>query len=242
MIEWFARNSVAANLLMAAILLAGIITLSVRLNLEIWPSSEPDTISVSVSLRGATPEDMELGVATRIEESLEGLLGIEEISSTSEEDFTSVNIEVSESYDPRDILEDVKTRVDSINTFPAEAEQPVIALSQRRIEVISVAVNSIYGEAETRQLAEQVRDDLLRIDGISQVDLDSVRDYEIGIEVDQDQLRNYELTIEDVASAISTNSQDLAAGNVNTQNGDILLRSKGQASVSYTHLTLPTKA
>ena len=229
MIEWFARNSVAANLLMAAILLAGVITLSVRLNLEIWPSSEPDTISVSVSLRGATPEDMELGVATRIEESLEGLLGIEEISSTSEEDFTSVNIEVSESYDPRDILEDVKTRVDSINTFPVEAEQPVIALSQRRIEVISVAVNSIYGEAETRQLAEQVRDDLLRIDGISQVDLESVRDYEIGIEVDQDQLRNYELSIEDVASAISTNSQDLAAGNINTQNGDILLRSKGQA-------------
>ena len=116
MIEWFARNSVAANLLMVAILLAGIITLGLRLNLEIWPSSEPDTISVSVSLRGATPEDMELGVATRIEESLEGLLGIEEISSTSEEDLTTVSIEVSESYDPRDILEDVKTRVDSINT------------------------------------------------------------------------------------------------------------------------------
>jgi len=67
MIEWFARNSVAANLLMFAILLAGIVTLTLRLNLEIFPSSDPDTISVSVELRGATPEDMELGVAVRID-------------------------------------------------------------------------------------------------------------------------------------------------------------------------------
>ena len=167
MIEWFARNSVAANLLMVTILLAGIITLTLRLNLEIWPSSDPDTISVSVSLRGATPEDMELGVATRIEESLQGLIGIEKIESTSQEDSTTVRIEVSDSHDPRDILGDVKNRVDSITTLPAEAEQPVIALAQRRREVISVAVNSIYGEIETRRLAEQVRDDLLRIDGLS---------------------------------------------------------------------------
>jgi len=229
MIEWFARNSVAANLLMVAILLAGLITLKLRLNLEIWPSSEPDSISVSVALRGATPEDMELGVATRIEESLQGLIGIEKIESTSQENATTVLIEVNEDHDPRSVLDDIKNRVDSINTFPVEAEQPVIALAQRLREVISVAVSTTYGEAETRQLAEQVRDDLLRIDGISQVELDSVRDYEVAIEVNQDKLRNFELTISDIANAISNDSQDLSAGNVRSANGDILLRSKGQA-------------
>ena len=206
MIEWFAKNSVAANLLMAAILIAGIVTLTSRLNLEVWPNAEVDTISVSVALRGATPEDMELGVATRIEEALQGLIGIEKIQSTSQENSTTIQIEINEAYDPREILDEVKNRVDSINTFPVEAEQPIIALAQRRIEVISVALNSIYGEAETRQLAEQVRDDLLRIEGISQVDLDSVRDYEIGIELDQDELRNFDLTLRDVANAISSNS------------------------------------
>ncbi len=229
MIEWFARNSVAANLLMAAILIAGIVTLTSRLNLEVWPNAEVDTISVSVALRGATPEDMELGVATRIEEALQGLIGIEKIQSTSQENSTTIQIEINEAYDPREILDEVKNRVDSINTFPVEAEQPIIALAQRRIEVISVALNSIYGEAETRQLAEQVRDDLLRIEGISQVDLDSVRDYEIGIELDQDELRNFDLTLRDVANAISSNSQDITAGNIRTDNGDILLRSQGQA-------------
>ena len=229
MIEWFARNSVAANLLMVAILLAGIVTLTLRLNLEIFPSSEPDSISVSVALRGATPESMELGIAVRIEESLQGLIGIEKIQSSSQEGSTSVTIEVSDGYNPREILDDVKNRVDSISTLPVEAEQPVVALQERRREVISVGVYTEYGETETRLLAEQVRDDLLRIDGITQVDLDSVRDYEIGIEVSQDKLRNFELTLADVANAISENSQDLSAGNVHAASGDILLRSKGQA-------------
>jgi len=229
MIEWFARNSVAANLLMAAILFAGIITLTLRLNLEIFPSSDPDSISVSVALRGATPESMELGVAVRIEEAMQGLIGIEKITSRSQEGSASVTIEVGDDYDPREILDDVKNRVDSISTFPVEAEEPVVALRQRRREVISVGVYTQYGEAETRLLAEQVRDDLLRIEGISQVDLDSVRDYEIAIEVSQDKLRNFDLSIAEVARAISSNSQDFSAGNVRAAGGDILLRSKGQA-------------
>jgi len=229
MIEWFARNSVAANLLMLAILLAGFITITQRLNLEIFPSSEPNRIRVTVALRGATPESMELGVALRIEQAVQSLIGVEKIETTAREGTASVRIEVADGYNPRELLDDIKNRVDSINTFPAEAEQPIIALDQRRVEVISVGVYTEYGEAETRLLAEQVRDDLLRLDGISQVDLDSVRDYEIGIEVSQDKLRNYDLTLGDIANAISSNSQDLSAGNLRAASGDILLRSKGQA-------------
>lgn len=229
MIEWFARNSIAANLLMMAILIAGAITLSLRLKLELFPDSEIDTIRVSVALRGATPESMELGVAVRIEEAVQGLIGIDKVRSTSQEGSTTVNIEVLDGYNPREILDDVKNRIDSISTFPVAAEQPVIALVQRRVEVISVGVYTEYGEAETRQLAEQIKDDLLLIDGISQVDLDSVRDYEIGIEVSQDKLRTYDLSLTDISNAISRNSQDLSAGNVKAASGNILLRSKGQA-------------
>ena len=185
MIEWFARNSVAANLLMVAILMSGVITMTSNLKLEIFPSSDPETISVSVSLRGATPEDIELGVAVRIEEAVQDIIGIDEIRSTSQEGSTNVRIDVNEDYDPRDILDEVKNRVDSISTFPAEAERPVVALAQRKRAVISVAITTEYGEAETRRFAEQVREDLLRIDGISLVELDAVRNYEIAIEVSQ---------------------------------------------------------
>ena len=229
MIEWFARNSVAANLLMVAILMSGLITMTSNLKLEIFPSSDPDTISVSVSLRGATPEDIELGVAVRIEEAIQDLIGIDEIRSSSQEGVTNISIDVNEDYDPRELLDEVKNRVDAISTLPAEAERPVVALAQRKREVISVAITTEYGEAETRRFAEQVREDLLRIDGISLAELDSVRSYEIAIEVSQDKLRDFDLTIAEVAASIRNSSQDLSAGNVKAAGGDILLRSKGQA-------------
>ena len=129
MIEWFARNSVAANLLMVAILLAGVITMTSNLKLEVFPSSDPETISVNVTLRGATPEDIELGVAVRVEEAVQDLIGIDEIRSTSQEGSTNISIDVNEDYDPRELLDEIKNRVDSISTFPAEAERPVVALS-----------------------------------------------------------------------------------------------------------------
>ena len=229
MIEWFARNSVAANLLMVGILMAGLITMLTGVKYEVFPPIEPDSISVNVNLRGATPEDIELGVASRIEESLQGLVGVDEIRSTSREDSTTVTAEVADGYNPRDILDEVKNRVDSINTFHAEAENPIVALATRSFAVITVAVTSDYGEIETRRLAEQIRDDLLRLDGITLAELDAVRGYEIAIEVSQDKLRNFDLTIDQVAASIRNSSQDLSAGNVRTEGGDILLRSKGQA-------------
>lgn len=229
MIEWFARNSVAANLLMVAIVMSGLITIFARMNLEVFPDSEPDSISVSVFLRGANPEDIELGVAVRIEEAIQDLEGIDEIRSVSREGSTSVTIEVNEAYNAREMLDDVKNRVDSINTFPTEAERPVIALRERRWGVISVAVTTDYGEAETRRFAEQVREEILRMDGVSLATLDGVRAYEIAIEVSQDRLRDYGLTLALVASAIRNSSQDISAGNVRAAGGDILLRSKGQA-------------
>ena len=229
MIEWFARNSVAANLLMVAIVMSGLITMFSGVKLEIFPPSEPETISVSVALRSATPEDIELGVAVKIEEAVQDLAGIEEIRSSSREGSTSVSIDIHEDYDPRELLDEIKNRVDSINTFPVDADKPIVSLVEQLRAVISVAVTSKYGEIETRQLAEQVREDLLRIDGISLAKLDSVRNYEIAIEVSQNKLRDFNLSIEQVAASIRNSSQDLSAGNVRAAGGDILLRSKGQA-------------
>lgn len=229
MIRWFAKNSVAANLLLVAIALGGILALLNFISFEIFPSGQPDTVTVSVSLRGATPEDVELGVAVRVEEAVQDLEGIKQIVSRSVEGSTSVAIEVDPGYEPRQVLDDVKSRVDAINTFPVEAEKPVVSLSVRRRDVIDVVVSAPYGEREIREFAERVRNDLLRIDGITQVELDAVRQYEIGIEASEDALRRYGLTLADLANAIRASSTDVSAGNVKTDGGEVLIRSKGQA-------------
>ena len=109
MIAWFARNDVAANLLLIGIVIGGLYSLTSLLKLEVFPEFEVDIISVSVPLRGATPEDIELGVAIRIEEAVQDLEGIDKITSRSIEGSTSVAIEVDSGYDARNLLNDIKT-------------------------------------------------------------------------------------------------------------------------------------
>ncbi|MGO2129098.1 MAG: efflux RND transporter permease subunit [Pseudoalteromonas prydzensis] len=229
MIAWFTKNHVAANLLLISIVFVGLFSLTTQIPLEVFPSFETDRISVSVSLRGSTPEDVEQGVTIRIEESVQDLEGIKQISSRSSEGSASVSIEVESGYDPRELLADIKSRVDAINTFPVDAEKPVVALAERKREVIAVTVASDYGEKETREYAEQVRDQLLRLPSVTQVELSGVRDYELAIEVSQDTLRQYSLSLSDISRAISNSSSDISAGNLKTEGGDVLIRSKGQA-------------
>ena len=229
MIDWFARNHVAANLLMATLLILGLLSLSKRIPLEVFPTLDPQKVNISISLRGATPEDVEQSIAILVEEAIQDLEGIDQITSRSAEGSASIGIEVDSAYDPRELLADIKSRVDAINNFPADAEKPVISLETRRREVISIAIAGPYAEKEIRQLAEQVRDDLLRTPGITQVELDSVRPYEIAIEVPEERLRQYGITLARVAETISKNAQDLSAGNIKAEGGEILIRSKGKA-------------
>jgi len=229
MIAWFAKNHVAANLLMITILLMGFLSIKSNIPLEVFPSFESDVVRVGVSLRGSTPEDVEQGVTIRIEEAVQDLQGIEKITSTSVEGNSSVSIEAEPGYDVRELLSDVKSRVDAINSFPVDAEKPNIAIQQRQRNVISVTVASIHSEKEIREFAEQVRDDLLNLTEVTQVALDAVRNYEINIEVSQEKLQQYQITLADIASAVKSSSQDMSAGNVRTEGGDVLVRSKGQA-------------
>ncbi len=229
MIAWFAKNSVAANLLMITIIAAGLYRLSNRIPLEVFPSFEIDIVNVSVTLDGATPEDIEQGITIRIEEAVQDLEGIAKIVSQSSEGRGSVSFELDSAYDRRDLLADIKSRVDAINTFPAEAENPVVALADRKRDVITVAVTAPYGEKEVREYAEKVRDELLALEGVTQVELDGIRDYDIAIELSLDKIRELELSISQVSNIIDNSSVDISAGNLKTDSGDVLLRSKGQA-------------
>ncbi len=229
MISWFARNPVAANLLMVSIILGGLVALNHSVRLEAFPPFEVDTINVSVSLRGASPEDIELGAAVRIEEAIKDIEGIDRMVSRSVEGSTTVSIEVDADYDPLHVLDSVKSRVDAINTLPVEAEKPIVSLAERRFAVINVVISGSQAEEEIRRFGEQVREELLLLEDVSFVELDSARRYEIAIEASADRLREYDLTLSEIAWAVRESSLDLSAGNVRTQGGDILIRSKGQA-------------
>ncbi|OMH25848.1 efflux RND transporter permease subunit [Motiliproteus sp. MSK22-1] len=229
MITWFARNPVAANLLMILILLLGANALNGKIPLEVFPSRQLDQIVVRIMYPGSTPRESEEGITIRVEEEIQDLEGIEEIKSGSGEGASVVSVEVADGYNTRDLMDDIKSRVDGISTFPEEAERPIISISARRHEVISTVIYGDRSEMQLRRIAEEVRDEISNLSGITQVSLDSSRDYELAIEVSEATLREYGLTLSQVAEAVNRGSIDLSAGNIRTLGADILVRTKGQA-------------
>jgi len=242
-IGWFATNSVAANMLMALIVAIGAISLG-RVGIEVLPELDPKLISVTVPYPGASPDEVEESICARIEEAIADVDGIEELRSTAAENGGTVLAEVRTDADSRIVLDDVKVRVDAIDTFPDEAEKPVVQEIIVRKKVIEVAISAQADEWSLRRLAERVRDDLLALEGISQVELVNARPYEVTLELSEARMQRYGLTFDEVANAVRRSSVNLPGGTVRAAGGEILLRSSEQAydGIAFEEIVVRTDA
>lgn len=231
MIEWFAKNHVAANLLMFCIMIMGYTAVKNDIALELMPDFTLGVITVTTVLPGGNPQSIEATITARIEESVADLEGIKKITSRSAENLSAISIEVQSGYDEKALLSDVKNRVDALSTLPSDAERPVIDLADIPIQVIGIAV---YGDVDYDllfQTASDMREALLQVEGITQVGQVQAPKREIHIEIAPEILKQYGLSISDIGTAIQRNAVDISAGNLRTRDGDILVRTNGQ---SYT--------
>ncbi len=240
--EWFARNQIAANLVLLLIIAGGLITIS-GIKQEVFPEIASDLITVSVPYLGAAPEEVEEAVCVLIEEEIQSLEGIKRITSRASEGIGSVTIELIPGTDVRRLLDDVKARVDAIDTFPEETEKPIIQELLNRRQVINLAISGETDEKTLKILSEQIRDDILMLRGITQAEIANIRPYEISIEVSEQDLRRFDLTFDEVAQAIRRSSLDLPGGSIKTEGGEFLLRTKGQAYVGldFENIVLRTR-
>jgi multidrug efflux pump subunit AcrB len=229
MIEWFAKNHVAANLMMFCIMLMGYTAVKKDIPLELMPEFALGLITVTTVLPGGNPESIEATITARIEESVADLEGVKKITSRSAENVSSVSIEIESGYDDKALLSDVKNRIDALNTLPADAERPVIDLANIPIQVIGIVV---YGDVDYDllfQTASDMREALLQVDGITQVGGVQAPGREIHIEISPETLKQHGLSIADIGLAIQRNAIDISAGNLRTRDGDILVRTNGQS-------------
>jgi multidrug efflux pump subunit AcrB len=227
-ISWFARNHVAANLLMLLIVAGGLIT-APSITQEVFPDITADTVQVSVPYPGAAPVEVEEGICIKVEEEVQNIDGVDRITSMANEGIGVVSIELLPDADTRAVLDEVKSRVDAIDTFPEDAEEPVIRELIIQSQVINVVVSGELPERSLRQLGERTRDEITAIPGITNAQLVIARPYEISVEVSEDALRRYGLTFDEVVAAVRRSSLDLPGGEVKTKGGQILLRTIGQA-------------
>ncbi|MGI9283935.1 MAG: efflux RND transporter permease subunit [Pseudomonadales bacterium] len=227
-VAWFVANPIAANILMVLIIVGGITTIP-TVNKEFFPEHELDTVLVSVVYPGAGPAEIEQQICIRVEEVVDTIDGIDKIRCTAREGLGQVTIEVNSQYDSLRVLNETKSRVDAITTFPVESERPQVSEVLWRSRVISIGLAANIGEANLKELGYQLRDEISALPEVQLVELEQPRNYEVGIEISEKDLRRYALTFSDVANALRGYSINLPAGKLRTSDGDVQLQTRSQA-------------
>lgn len=218
-----AGNSVAANLLMLLFLVGGGFGLW-SITKEVNPQFEMDMVEIIVPYPGASPEEVENGIILAIEEVLEDIEGIKEVTAVASEGSGTVYAEAMDGFDAVQLAQDIKNEVDAITTFPTDSEKPIVAKVVRQRDVITFVIYGDISMWNLRQLGESIRNDLLADPRITQVSLSGIRDYEIAVEISQENLRRYNLTLDEVAKRVSAANTELPGGGLKTSGGEILVR------------------
>lgn len=227
-IQWFVNNPIAANLLMLGILFGGWGGVD-AIKKEVFPSQDLNAINISMSYPGAAPSEVEQQIVIRMEEAIAGLPGIFKIESNSNQGFGNVNVEVIEGYDVKEVLADVKGRVDAINTFPPSAEPPVISQRLFRNPLMFFAISGDVDKNTLKRIAYQIRDEMPLLKGISEVNIHGLLDDEVAIEISEETLRQYNLTFAEITAAIRGASMNVPAGTIKTEQGNIQIQTRSQA-------------
>lgn len=240
LLDWFVDNPVAATLLTLTVAIGGLLSMP-GIKEELFPDISPPLISVSMAYPGAGPRQVEEGICIKIEEAVHDLDGIHRLVSRAAEGIGTLTIELEAGMETTELLEKIKTRVDAIDTFPEEAEQPVITDIRLNPHVVNVALSGDAGEAVLKRLGERLYDELNDLPEVSRVVMVNARPYEISIEVSEESLRRHELTFDEVVAAVRRSSVELPGGRLRTEGSEILLRSEGKAQTGPQFADLPLR-
>ncbi len=228
LIAWFARNPVAANLIMIFVLIGGLLT-ALTIRKQAFPQFESNWVSIQAIYPGAAPQEVEEGITIKIEENLEGTEGIKRLITYSNRGYAQAWVEIEEKYDAKEALDEIKAQVDSINTFPAGMERPVVQRDKFQQEVMILALYGDMSYYQLKELGNDIKDELQNLPHVNLVDFYSGLDYEIGIEISPDKLREYGLTFRDVSNAVQSFSTNMSAGQIRSDTGYISMRVEKQA-------------
>lgn len=228
-IAWMVVNRVTPNLLMIMLMLGGLF-MSTKIKREVFPQFELNTVTISVAYPGSSPEEVEQGIVLAIEEAIRGIDGIKETNALAGEGIGRIVAELADEADAQKVFQDIQQEVDRITSFPIDAEDPVISLDVIKRQVLRLNLFGNVPEAALREMVEQVRDRLLQVGGITQVDISHDRDYEIEVAVPLENLRKHHLTLETIARIIDRASLELPGGKLETTAGEVLLRVKNRRS------------
>jgi len=227
-IAWFARNSIAANLLMVFILVGGFLTIQ-TIDKQMFPQVKINWISFAAPYPGAAPQEVEEGITIKIEEALKTVQGLKRVITYSNRNYSNGWVEVELDYDPQIVLEEVKSAIDSISSFPDGMERIKVEREKFRQEVMYISLYGDLTNAELKELGRKVHHEIQQLPNVTISEFYSGLSYEISVEISKDKLREYGLSFNDVANAVRSSSRNMSAGQIRAANGYINLRVENQA-------------
>ena len=225
------RNRVTANLLMVFILVAGSFG-AISLRKQVFPEFSPELINISVAYPGASPIEVEEAIVVPTEAALESIDEVEEVNATASQNLAVVTAELRSGVDKQRVLDEVKSAIDRIRTFPVQIERPIVNLASPRSQVIQLVLSGNVGERALKVLAKEAQDDLIALGAISDVQISGARDYELSIEVSSDVLDAYGFSLSQLATIVRRESLELSGGEIETRDGRVLLRTQGRNETS----------
>ena len=235
LIAYFIKFPIWANALIVITSIAGILSLFIMPK-SFFPEMSPNRVYVNVAYPGASPKEIEEGITTRIEESLNGIQGVKEITSKSSENYCRITVTGNEGIDVDEMLQDVKNSVDGISQLPLGAEKPIIfAQTSRGMGGLSNVVGfySLSGPDDLWKLkktAEKIERELLASKEISQVNVIGYPPMIIAVDIRENDLLKYGMTFNLIANAIQMSNIDLSGGSVKTNDEEIIIRSMNRTT------------
>lgn len=221
------KNPVWVNLIMFSVFVFGFMAL-LQLRYSFFPETPPDLVIIQVPYPGASPDEIAEGVVLKVEENLDGLDGVERVTSVSRENIGTITVEATRGADMDRVLADVKNAIDRISSFPQGSEKPIIFQQKFRMRSLSVV---LFGETDLHNLkyiADELRDELLATSEISQVEIAGLPRLEISIEVSESDMRRYQISFDEIAGAVRAANLNISGGKFDTEDEEILIRAWGQ--------------
>ncbi|WP_334061427.1 efflux RND transporter permease subunit [Alteromonas genovensis] len=239
LIAWFARNSVAANLLMVFIIIMGIASF-LTIQRQMFPNIEINYITINANYPGASPQEIEESIFIKIEEAIKDITEIKRTVSRAFRGSGTVSLEIETKAELTDVLDKVKLRVDGIATFPAGMEPVNVSQVEFQQDVIEMPLVGNLPLADLKKIAKEIEDELLQLGNVSLVQM-SAPDDEIAIEIKPDTLRKYSLSISDITRAINSYSANMSAGQIRTNAGLVSVRVENQFYSGEEFAAIPVK-
>lgn len=239
-VAWFARNPAVANLLMVMLLLGGWLGLSV-VRQETLPNVPLDRIGISVQMAEASPALVETLLCTPVEQAVAALEGLTELTSEAYDGLCMLRMDVQQGYQTSKVLDQVRTAVDGIRGLPAQSSRPLVQELIVRNRVMRLLLVGAMSELQLYQLGHRVRQELLRDDNLSVIDIENLPAREVALEVQRDNLHRFRMTMDGMAAAVQHAARPVTAGVLHSEQGDLLLSAGNRISSGAGYLDLPLR-